>query len=131
MNEVLKAGEVVIEAFTQTVFDRSKALTVATAAAVLEGEKGRTHASRARGFDSIAHIQDPAYALIATLGVEVVAPAGGREAIRGLIDRVEQTERLQVLSVAEPLLARVDPVWAWDTIVQGVGESTVLSHGSL
>jgi hypothetical protein len=75
-------------------------------------------------------LEDPGLALVAAAGA---AAAGGgavtREELAALARAVPAAELTPVLSVAESLLARVDPGWAWGLIEELAGASEAVQTG--
>jgi hypothetical protein len=91
-------------------FEAEGALLLAGAAA-LAGDRGR--------FD------EPGLALVAAAGA-----GAGRDELAALAEAVPGAERATVLGVAERLLARIDPDWAWSLIVDLVGAGPAV-HAAL
>ena len=101
MSDAPEAAARLLAGAAGAAFEPEGALLLAAAGA-LAGERGR--------------LEDPGLALVAAAGA-----GAGRDELAALAGAVPGGERARVLSVAERLLARIDPDWAWALIVDLVG----------
>lgn len=104
-------------------FNRNDAMIFAVAGDILESSQP------GQSFEAARRMWDPALAfLIATAG-EARALAGRRGELARLASAVPPDRRVEVLGVAEGLLAQVDPVWAWSLMQQMVDGVALPSLG--
>jgi hypothetical protein len=106
--------------FERASFERSGAMLAAAAGALIRS----TEPLALRR--AVASAQDPGVALVVAAGAAVErGPSGFDTAcaddLAALARAVPGPDRLLVLSVAEALLTRLDPIWAWEMIVELVG----------